>query len=74
MGTIINVDDEAVQHNLMTSQGFPIQQKLDVPHDYDDIRFDTIANDRQSYIESKEVCESSVESAFKVMQSLEHVL
>lgn len=54
-----NVDAAvAVQHNLMTPQGFPIQQEMDVPHDYDDIPFDTIADDRQSYIESKEACES----------------
>ncbi|KAM5581483.1 LOB domain-containing protein 27-like [Rosa sericea] len=70
-----NVDAVAVQHNLMTSQGFPIQQEMDVPHDYDDIPFDTIADDRQSYIDSKEACESSAESAFKgtTTQSLEHV-
>ncbi|KAL6139688.1 hypothetical protein ACLB2K_057990 [Fragaria x ananassa] len=68
-----NVDAVAVQHSLMTSQGFPIQQEMDVPHDYDDIPFDTIADDRQSYIESKEACESSAESPFKGTQSLEHV-
>ncbi|KAH0973758.1 hypothetical protein GBA52_025914 [Prunus armeniaca] len=70
-----NVDQlMAVQSNLVSSQAFPIHQEMDVPHDYDDIPFDTIADDRQSYIESKEACESSAESSFKgTTQSIEHV-
>ncbi|CAN6574852.1 unnamed protein product [Malus baccata var. baccata] len=63
----------AIQSNLVPSQAFPIHQEMDVPHDYDDIPFDTIADDRQSYIESKEACESSAESSFKGTQSIEHV-
>ncbi|PQQ06735.1 LOB domain-containing protein 27-like [Prunus yedoensis var. nudiflora] len=70
-----NVDQlMAVQSNLVSPQTFPIHQEMDVPHDYDDIPFDTIADDRQSYIESKEACESSAESSFKgTTQSIEHV-
>ncbi|BFG26746.1 hypothetical protein CerSpe_130200 [Prunus speciosa] len=70
-----NVDQlMAVQSNLVSPQAFPIHQEMDVPHDYDDIPFDTIADDRQSYIESKEACESSAESSFKgTTQSIEHV-
>ncbi|KAL7256755.1 hypothetical protein ACSBR1_010654 [Camellia fascicularis] len=44
------------QLNIPESEVFPIQQQIEV--DYDDIPFDTIADDRQSYIESKEACDS----------------
>ncbi|KAJ7970942.1 LOB domain-containing protein 2-like [Quillaja saponaria] len=59
-----------VQSNVIASQEFPIQQEMEVSPDYDEIPFDPIADDRQSYIESKEVCESSAESAFK---DIEHI-
>ncbi|XP_052196026.1 LOB domain-containing protein 27-like [Diospyros lotus] len=47
----------AIQSQLESSHTFPIQQETEV--DYDEILFDTLADDRQSYIESKEACESS---------------
>ncbi|GAV90027.1 DUF260 domain-containing protein, partial [Cephalotus follicularis] len=47
-----------VQSQMYGAQGFPIQQEMDVSHDYDDIPFDAMADDRQSYIESKDACES----------------
>lgn len=48
---------DPVQPNLVASSsqvGYPIQQELDVSH-YDDIPFDTMADDR---IDCKEACES----------------
>ncbi|KAH7532598.1 hypothetical protein FEM48_Zijuj04G0038400 [Ziziphus jujuba var. spinosa] len=69
------IDSIQQNNNLFASsqQGYPIQQELDVSH-YDDIPFDTIADDRQSYIEFKEACESSAESALKDnTQIMEHV-
>ncbi|KAF5735512.1 LOB domain-containing protein 27-like [Tripterygium wilfordii] len=63
-----------IQSPFMVPQGFPLQQETEVSHDYDDIPFDTIADDRQSYIESKESCESSAESRLKdTTQSIQHV-
>ncbi|XP_021734795.1 LOB domain-containing protein 27-like [Chenopodium quinoa] len=59
---------------FMISQGIPLQQELDeISHNhYDDLPFDTIADDQQSYIESKGVCESSAESTMKdSIQSME---
>lgn len=50
---------EPVQSNLVAPSqvGYPIQQELDVSH-YDDMQFDTIADDRHSHIGCKEACES----------------
>ncbi|KAF3443182.1 hypothetical protein FNV43_RR12863 [Rhamnella rubrinervis] len=51
--------DHPVPPNLLASPShpaYPIPQELDVSQ-YDDIPFDTIADDRQSNIESKEACE-----------------
>ncbi|XP_021771870.1 LOB domain-containing protein 27-like [Chenopodium quinoa] len=49
---------------FIISQRLPLQQELDeVSQDhYDDLPFDTIADDQQSYIESKGVCESRYSS------------
>ena len=57
---ISNVDSMLMQSNLIptTVQGYPLQQEMEISHDYDEIPFDTIADDRQSYIESKEACDS----------------
>ena len=55
----------AVQPTLYASQDqYPIQQELDVSY-YDDIPFDTIVDDRQSFIESKEACESRYVDIFQ---------
>ncbi|XP_022134348.1 LOB domain-containing protein 4-like [Momordica charantia] len=63
---ISNVESMLMQSNLIpTVQGYPLQQEMEISHDYDEIPFDTIADDRQSYIESKEGCDSSAESTFK---------
>ncbi|XP_052196018.1 LOB domain-containing protein 27-like [Diospyros lotus] len=51
------IESVAIQSQLENSQTFPIQQETEV--DYDEIPFDTMADDRQSYIESKDACESS---------------
>lgn len=56
---ISNVESMLMQSNLIpTVQGYPLQQEMEISHDYDEIPFDTIADDRQSYIESKEGCDS----------------
>lgn len=56
---ISNVDSMMMQSNLIPAvQGYPLQQEMEISHDYDEIPFDTIADDRQSYIESKEACDS----------------
>lgn len=56
---ISNVDSMLMQSNLIPAvQGYPLQQEMEISHDYDEIPFDTIADDRQSYIESKEACDS----------------
>ncbi|KAI4347630.1 hypothetical protein L6164_008426 [Bauhinia variegata] len=62
------------QPNLMAMQGLSTQQELDInPADYDDIPFDAI-DDRQSFIECKEPCESSAESSFQeAAQHMENV-
>ncbi|KAH7847039.1 hypothetical protein Vadar_021179 [Vaccinium darrowii] len=66
-----NYNSVAIQTQLFPYQSFPAQQETEV--DYDDIPIDTLADDRQSYIESKEECESSCESSGKnITQSLEH--
>lgn len=53
-----NVDSFQPDLAAPTTQGYSIQQELlDVSH-YDDIPFDTFADDRQSFIESKEASES----------------
>ncbi|XP_059639809.1 LOB domain-containing protein 27-like [Cornus florida] len=57
---------------MVPSQPFFIQHATEVSQDYDDIPFDTIADDRQSYIESKEACESSSESSLKDTTQLIH--
>ncbi|KAF5961769.1 hypothetical protein HYC85_002978 [Camellia sinensis] len=60
------------QLNIPESEVFPIQQQIEI--DYDDIPFDTIADDRQSYIESKEACDSCCESPWKdITRPIEHV-
>ncbi|KAJ8430396.1 hypothetical protein Cgig2_000228 [Carnegiea gigantea] len=52
--------------NIVAPQMLPLQQEIEmVSHEYDDMPFDTIADDRQSYIESIEACESSVDSPMK---------
>ncbi|KAL0540732.1 hypothetical protein IC582_020745 [Cucumis melo] len=62
---ISNVDSMLMQSNLIPG-AYPLQQEMEISHDYDDqIAFDTIADDRQSYIESKEACDSSAESTLK---------
>ncbi|PSR87643.1 LOB domain-containing protein [Actinidia chinensis var. chinensis] len=53
-----------IQAQFIPSPSFPDQQETEVL-DYDDILFDTMADDRQSYIESKEACESSCELSWK---------
>ncbi|GFS45017.1 LOB domain-containing protein 27 [Actinidia rufa] len=53
-----------IQAQFIPSPSFPVQQETEVL-DYDDILFDTMADDRQSYIESKDACESSCELSWK---------
>ena len=55
-----NVDTMVMQSSLIPGvQAYPLQQEMEISHGYDDqIAFDTIADDRQSYIESKEACDS----------------
>ncbi|KAF8390296.1 hypothetical protein HHK36_024821 [Tetracentron sinense] len=54
-----NDNQLAIQSQLVSSHTLPIQQTIEVPQDYDEIPpfLDTI-DDRQSYIDSKEACES----------------
>ncbi|KAH7845661.1 hypothetical protein Vadar_004534 [Vaccinium darrowii] len=66
-----NYNSVAIQTQLFSFHLFPTQQETEV--DFDDIPIDTLADDRQSYIESKEECESSCESSWKnITHSLEH--
>jgi len=45
--------------NIVAPQMLPLQQEIEiVSQEYDDMPFDTIVDDRQSYIESIEACES----------------
>ncbi|KAK3015291.1 hypothetical protein RJ639_006929 [Escallonia herrerae] len=70
--------DETRMTNSMAihSQAFAInQQDEEVFQDYNDMPFNTIADDRQSYVESKDACESSSESSLKdTIGSMENVI
>ncbi|KAA8530301.1 hypothetical protein F0562_005010 [Nyssa sinensis] len=64
--------DNMINNNSMGIQSSQAFETL-MCQDYDDIPFNTIADDRQSYIESKDVCESSSESSLKdTTQSIEY--
>ncbi|KAG6602476.1 LOB domain-containing protein 27, partial [Cucurbita argyrosperma subsp. sororia] len=58
----INVESMLMQSNLIPAV---LQYEMEISHDYDEIPFDTVADDRISYVESKEACNSSAESTFK---------
>ncbi|CAI9752678.1 unnamed protein product [Fraxinus pennsylvanica] len=45
---------------------YEIRQEQEISQDYEYLHFDTAADDRQSYIETRGVCESSSESSMKV--------
>ncbi|XP_057491395.1 LOB domain-containing protein 27-like [Actinidia eriantha] len=60
---ISNNNSIPIQTQFVPSQSFPVQQETKVL-DYDDLTFDTMADDRQSYIESKEACEFSCKSSW----------
>ncbi|PON54811.1 Lateral organ boundaries domain containing protein [Trema orientale] len=63
--TIQNPSSNDVEPALQQTQlQYPSQQEVDVSY-YGDIPFGTIVDDRQSFIESKEPCESSAESSLK---------
>lgn len=41
------------------SHSYPLQQEVEISHDYDDgLPYETIVDDRQSYVESKDPCNS----------------
>ncbi|KAJ8750154.1 hypothetical protein K2173_014069 [Erythroxylum novogranatense] len=51
---------------MFLSQVCPDQQEMEVSHeDYDDIPLDAIADDRESYVDSKEASKSSAESCLR---------
>lgn len=62
-GSNYYVNSEVKRSMIPQGLFMPFQQEIDeVSHDYDDddndMPFDTIADDRQSYVESKDACES----------------